>query len=587
MSMLILPLIFSGVLAFIAEFLLGSAGAVAGAGIWRPLNRLLLWDGKEKFKTGIWNKYLVRLTLLFYAIIMPWWVLGSLPIYIAWLYLPYIIVASIYWWNYTGKHREKAVTVESYTPEEKSFTFETTTGPLFIDNPRRGIFISGGAGSGKSKSIIEPVIHQAGQNDYTGIVYDFKFPTLAEEIAGSYANSKISTYYVNFADLSCSHRINPLAPDLITDNTYAREAATTILTNLDFKAAQNRSFWIQSAEVLLTGAIWYLRNNHPEYCTLPHAVSLLLESDPKTLINTLQQDYEVKGIIASVAAGSESQNQLAGVFATIQNYMATLNSPALFWVLSGNEVPFDLNDPKKPSILTVGNDPTLTATLSPVISLIVATALKRMNQSNRQQSVVILDEAPTLFIPKFEDIPATGRSNFISVIYAVQDIAQMEGRLGPSNSEMIISNLGSQFYGRTTNPKTAQRVTALFGKHDVEYESYGYSQSDGNSSINQSYSMQQRDRLESQEVMRFRKGEFAGLIAEGNKTEFRRQFVQPSTKAQPIKPINAVSEEKVQDNFKQIKEQVRQLLAPSQKTVLPPANKPNANNIEQNWEDYG
>lgn len=583
MSFVTVPLIISVMLAYVLNFILGLSANIVGSWVWRPLNRLLLWDDKLLHKAGLINRYPIRLALLLFGILMPFWVLMPLPAYIAWLYFPYLIVASIFWWNYTGKGTEKVVTVEPYTPGEKAFVFETTTGPIYIDNPRRGVFISGGAGSGKSKSVIEPIIQQAGENSYTGIVYDYKFPTLAEEVAGSYAKSDIKTYYVNFVDLSCSHRINPVAPDLITDNTYAREAATTILTNLDFKAAQNRSFWIQSAEVLLTGAIWYLRKNYPQYCTLPHAVSLLLESDPKTLINTLQQDAEVKGIIASVAAGSESQNQLAGVFASIQNYMSTLNSPSLFWVLSADEVPFDLNDPKNPSILTVGNEPTLTATLSPVISLIVATGLKRMNQKNRQQSVVILDEAPTLFIPNFQQIPATGRSNGIATVYAVQDIAQIEGMLGQANSEMIISNLGTQFYGRTTNPRTAQRVTALFGKYDVEYESYGYNYSEGNNSSSENYSVQQRDRLESQEVLRFCVGEFAGLIAEGSKTEFRRQFIQPSSKAQPIKPITTVDDEKVQENFKQIKDQIRQLLAPGPKRN---PKKPDADDAGQDWEHY-
>lgn len=589
MSLLTLPLLVSLLLAFGLDFLIGLLGAVVGSWVWPPIHRLILWDPAFQFKAGIWHRYRIRLALLLYAYIMPLWVAVHLPTFLVWLYIPYVLIGSRYWWQYTGRHLRGAPDPSPHTPPATGFVFDTTQGPLHVDNPQRGLFINGGAGSGKSKSLIEPLIQQAGAKGYTGIIYDFKFPTLAEEVAGSYAQSTIQTYYVNFADLTCSHRINPLAPALITDNTYAREAALTILTNLDFKAAQQRSFWIQSAEVLLTGAIWYLRNNHPDYCTLPHAVSLLLESNPKTLIQTLQQDGEVRGIIASVAASSESQNQLAGVFATIQNYMATLNSPALFWVLSGDEVPFDLNDPQKPGILTVGNEPTLTSSLSPVISLIVSTGLKRMNQKKRQASVVILDEAPTLFIPRFEDIPATGRSNLISIVYAVQDIAQMEGRLGPATSEMIISNLGNQFYGRTTNPKTAQRVTALFGRTDVETESYGYSQGDGHRSTNRTYSLQQRDRLESQAVMRFRQGEFAGLIAEGNQTEFRRQFTAPVSKAQPLKPIRAIDEQAVQTNFHQIKAQIRQLLGekPSPPpTNPPPPDGPKSDDVGQSWEDY-
>lgn len=100
----------------------------------------------------------------------------------------------------------------------------------------------------------------------------------------------------------------------------------------------------------------------------------MLKHEPKELIRLFQQDLQVKAIIASVASGSESENQLAGVFASIQNYLSTLATPEIFWVLSGDEVPLDLNNPENPGILTVGNDPTLSDTLSPVISLIVSMA---------------------------------------------------------------------------------------------------------------------------------------------------------------------------------------------------------------------
>ena len=124
-----------------------------------------------------------------------------------------------------------------------SFTLRTTSGPAVrLGNPFRGTFIAGGAGSGKSKSIIEPILQQAGAAGLTGVVYDFKFPTLAEEVAGSYAGGSVTPYFVNFTDLSRSHRVNPLAPQLLATASFAREAATTIITNLDAKAAQQRNF---------------------------------------------------------------------------------------------------------------------------------------------------------------------------------------------------------------------------------------------------------------------------------------------------------------------------------------------------------
>ena len=346
----------------------------------------------------------------------------------------------------------------------------TTSGPnVRLGNPFRGTFIAGGAGSGKSKSIIEPILQQAGAAGLTGVVYDFKFPTLAEEVAGSYQGGAVKPYYVNFTDLSRSHRVNPLAPQLLATASFAREAAATIITNLDAKAAQQRNFWIQSGEVLLAGCIWYLRRNHPERCSLPAAVSLILDSDAEQLLATLQRDEEVRGLIASITSASKSENTIAGVFSTIQNYLAVLNTPEIFWVMSGDQVPLDLNSSETPGVLVVGNDPALSSTFSPLISLIVATAIKRMNQQGRLPSLVLLDEAPTLFIPNFAQLPATARSNKVATVYAVQDVAQMEALTSRQESEMILANLSNQFWGRTTNTATAERVSKMFGKIDKTY----------------------------------------------------------------------------------------------------------------------
>ena len=263
--------------------------------------------------------------------------------------------------------------------------------------------------------------------------------------------------------------------------------------------------------------------------------------------------------------------------------------------MNGDDVPFDLNNPEKPSFLVVGNDADLPATYSPLISLIISTATKRMNKPGREPSIIILDEAPTLFIPNFHELPATARSSKVATVYAVQDISQMEGQLGPQQSEMLLGNLSNQFYGRSTNPKTLQRITTLFGKHDVEYESYSSGRSSGDrsssSSQNISTSIQQRDRLPMQAIRDLQTGQFVGFIAEGNVPEFVRQFIAPSSKAKPIQPFMIVTEEEKRANFRQIKEDVKKILAGSvqqDNVALPLTNHKhtNSNGRSENWEDF-
>lgn len=543
--------------------LLGTATAALIGGLhWiglgvlvRPLIRFLYPRQGDLYRQDILLNYLWFRIGATYALLYGLIQVGLFP-FVFWGGIAY---GGYRLWQYLKDWHAAGADPEPPEDALPSFTLASHSGPIHLANPYRGIFVAGGAGSGKSKSIIEPIIQQAGAQHMAGIVYDFKFPTLAQQVAGSYGQSYVTPYYVNFTDLSRSHRINPIRAELLTNASFAREAAVTVLANLDYQASQARSFWIQSAEVLLTGAIWYLRQRHPEHCTLPHAVSLLLAGSPHDLIQTLSQDEQTRGIIASVSSGAASENQLAGVFATIQNYLSVLNSPEIYWVLSGDQVPLDLNEPGKAGILVLGNDPTLSGTFSPLLSLIVSVALKRMNQRGRVPSVVVLDEAPTLFIPNFQQIPATARDNGVATVYAVQDIAQMEGTLGASVAEMIISNLSNQFFGRTTNPKTAERVSKLFGKYDQAFAGRSISNGQG-TTYGQSEAVQQRDRLEAASVMRFVPGEFAGLIAEGNLNEFRTGFVAGESQAQPIRPFAQVNPSELDANYTAIQTQARSIL---------------------------
>lgn len=531
--------------------------ATVGLGFVRSLYyRFLLISGEAMFHPEvIWNNPFVRSTLY-------WGLMGALigSAY-PWLAIVLIIVQLVWLFKSGLAH----INWNKFEPEQSSplsYGFQTNQGPLRIDNLFRGLLVVGGAGSGKSRSLIEPVITQAGQKGFTGVVYDYKFPVLAEVVSGAYADhGPIRKYYINFTDLPRSHRVNPLEPQLLENGSYARELASAVIANLDPQAARKRDFWIQSAEALLTGTIWYLREEQPLYCTLPHAVSLLLTTERKRLIELLQTNVQVAGMIASVASAMESENTLGGMFATLQNQLGVLNTPEIFWVMSGNDLTLDLNNPQEGKILVLGNHPQLSNTYSPLLSLIATAALKQLNQAGRLPSMVLLDEAPTMIIPRFDELPATARSNQVATIVVAQDLAQLEDRYGHTQTETIIANLGNQAYGRTTNPKTAERISKLFGREERIFEGRSVSVNPGGgASASRSQSLQQRDRIQPQDAMRFPTGTFAGLIAEGNQTEFICRFKDDKSSTSPLPVIRPVSPEQIRQNFRQIYDQAQLLL---------------------------
>ena len=103
--------------------------------------------------------------------------------------------------------------------------------------------------------------------------------------------------------------------------------------------------------MILSGVIWWLKEEHPKYCTIPHAISLLLHTDTKTLLEEVSKNYEAGGMVATLRQSFEKEagNQTAGILSTIQTAIAQLNSKDVFWILSGNDVDLNLNNPQKPT----------------------------------------------------------------------------------------------------------------------------------------------------------------------------------------------------------------------------------------------
>ena len=397
-----------------------------------------------------------------------------------------------------------------------------------ISNPFRGVFISGAAGSGKSESLAKPIIWQAAKKGYTGILYDYKFPELANVAytAYHYCPDDVTFYVINFTDLSRSHRVNPLHPRYLPSIAYADEYAQAIVSNLMPETIGKKDFWVRSATAILTATIWYMKKHHPKQCTLPHIVSRICSKDFEKLIRQLESDPETAGLVSSVSVAMEREadKQLAGVSSSIQIALARLNTPEIAWVMSGDDVDLNLNHPDKKAFLVVGSNPKLADSLSPVISCIITCALKQMNQPDRHHSMILLDEGPTLFIPRFEQIPATARSNKIATIFMAQDISQLVQAYGQVNAEVILGNLNSQLFGRTSNPRTAEYVSSMFGLEDRELTSksrnsgssynrtvWGFPMPHYGRSVSQN--LQQRPVLKPQEVMELGVGEFVGIVA--------------------------------------------------------------------------
>ncbi len=448
----------------------------------------------------------------------------------------------------------------------------TDKGTLRIDNIFRNLWLLAGPGSGKT-NLLRFLVKQLGEKDFALVLYDFKFPSLAIDVANAYKDSKVTPYYLSLSDIKRSCRLNPILPVNMTSSAHAIEYANVIMSNLVKRSEGKDNFFDRSATMLLAATLWYLREEHPRFCTIPHAVSMIQHRKFQEVIikQMCEENLEVEGMIVSVVTALENKagNQTAGVISTLQNALARLNLPQIFWVLTENELSLDLNDPEDPKALVLGNDGELDAVFSPILALIYTVALKKMNKKDMHHSCSLIDEGYTIYIPEYAKYPSTSRENRLAHIFSAQDYSQVEEKWGEKEAEILAGVFSSHAYGKTTNHRSMERITKMFGRRDETYltRSHGtttpslFSRSGGSNSSNIGESIQERDRVKMQDIKDMRSGELIGFLAEGNTVEFKCR-VKEFKEEQPIQelPSREVTDQMMKDNFKRVREDIDSII---------------------------
>lgn len=440
---------------------------------------------------------------------------------------------------------------------------QTKGSPLTIGNPFRGIFAVGAAGSGKSESIAVPLLSEFIRLMFGGVVYDFKFPALANDIeAFLKANgSPIRHFYLDFNNPTRSYRVNPISPRYLLNTSYAREFAQAIIVNLMKEGIKNPDFWVRSATDLLTACIWYLKEERPEYCDIPHVFAMVTSKDTE-LLQLLQTNPQTEQMTMSIFNAMErgADGQVSGVIGTLQSAIAQINTPELMYIFGGDDFSLDVNDPENPIILTVGNYPTLSQTFAPLCSLVITVAIKLMNQPNKQQSFVMLDEAPTVFVPNLEVLPNTGRSNKIATVLMCQDLAQLTDGYGKEKADVLFASCNTHFYGRVSSSFTAERLSRQFGKEDRVYTTASQSQTGFTKTSGRSESVQERDTIKPTDFLGFEAGQFAGIAVESNKPFFKSRFLEV-VRPTPVVLQCPQSKGSPKEYYSQVRGEIKQMLS--------------------------
>ena len=557
-----------------------------------------------------WNRIFTVLAVGFCLFFLNWWILllpishlGNATLYIFTMTAGYIcLLMGGLWMSRLLKHN---LMEDVFNNENESFMQETKLmeneysvnlptrfyykkkwqrGWINVVNPFRATIVLGTPGSGKSFAVVNNYIKQQIEKGYSMYIYDFKFPdlsTIAYNHMMNHQNGykvKPQFYVINFDDPRRSHRCNPIHPDFMSDISDAYESAYTIMLNLNKTWVQKQGdFFVESPIILFAAIIWYLRiYKNGKYCTFPHAIELL-NRRYEDVFPILTSYPELENYLSPFmdAWQGGAMEQLAGQIASAKIPLSRMISPQLYWVMSASEFTLDINNPEEPKILCVGNNPDRQNIYGAALGLYNSRIVKLINKKGQLKSSVIIDELPTIYFKGLDNLIATARSNKVAVCLGFQDFSQLVRDYGDKEAKVVINTVGNIFSGQVVG-ETAKTLSERFGKVLQKRQSISINRQDVSTSIN----TQMDSLIPPSKISGLTQGMFVGSVSD-NFTErieqkiFHAEIVVDTDKVkreeshyQPIPIINDFKDangndcmkQAIQDNYNQIKEDVKQIV---------------------------
>ena len=387
-----------------------------------------------------------------------------------------------------------------------------------IVNIFRACMVIGTPGSGKSYAIVNSYIRQLIAKGFAIYIYDYKFDDLSTIAYNSLLKNmdkyevKPRFYVINFDDPCRSHRCNPINPEFMTDISDAYEASYTIMLNLNRTWIEKQGdFFVESPIILLAAIIWYLKiYKNGIYCTFPHAVELL--NKPYSDLFTILTSYpELENYLSPFmdAWKGNAQDQLQGQIASAKIPLTRMISPQLYWVMTGNDFSLDINNPKEPKLLCVGNNPDRQNIYSAALGLYNSRIVKLINKKKQLKCAVIIDELPTIYFRGLDNLIATARSNKVGVLLGFQDFSQLTRDYGEKESKVIQNTVGNIFSGQVVG-ETAKTLSERFGKVLQQRQSVSINRQDVSTSIN----TQLDSLIPASKIANLSQGTFVGAVAD-------------------------------------------------------------------------
>jgi len=404
-------------------------------------------------------------------------------------------------------------------------------GWINIVNPFRGTLLIGTPGSGKSYGVVNPFIRQLIAKEFCVCVYDYKFSDLGKVAYYHYLLAKQqgklkrhSFHVINLNDPERSRKINPWRSDYLRTLADASETAEGLVEAMKKgdKSGGSDQFFTQSAINFLSACIYFWSHYAGgKFSSFPHVLAFLNHSYDD-IFSTLFTEPELVSLLSPFKSAYtlKAYDQLEGQIGTLKIFISRVATKETYWVFSGDDFNLKLSDKDTPGILIMANDPNTQAINATCYSVVLNRLTKLINSKGNLPSALIIDEMPTLYTHKIENLIAEARSNKVAVLLGLQELPQLNQNYGKETAATITSVVGNVLAGSVRNKETLDWLERLFGKSKQIGESLSIDRNKTSTSLNEKLEAL----IPAGKMASLNTGEMVGLIAADVQENYTGKF---------------------------------------------------------------
>jgi type IV secretory pathway TraG/TraD family ATPase VirD4 len=343
---------------------------------------------------------------------------------------------------------------------------------IFIPDGQRGTTVCGAPGSGKTFSVIDPMVRSVIDQGFPICLYDFKFPGGQAEIHAAYARNRgydVRIFAPGFEGTESCNLLDFLKS--ADDSETAGQIAKVLNSNFSLNGGKGGEdpFFKLSGDQLIKAVLQLAKlSKYPDFLTCQKILAL----DSSELIDRVKAADISPWVRTSwdqFISMRQSEKTAASVAAIASLMFTNFVSPDILPCLCGEStIPLDLEGKQ---MIIFGMDQNRRDIIGPILATVLHMIVTRNIAKQRIDPLaVFLDELPTLSLPSLVNWLNESRSAGFCGVLGYQNMTQLEKAYGKENSRAILSGCNTKFIFNPGEYESAKYFSDYLGDEEVHYK---------------------------------------------------------------------------------------------------------------------